>query len=171
MQEKIFDEETAYNTVCALRKEGRKIVFTNGCFDILHIGHIRFLQNAKELGGFLIVAMNSDSSIKKIKGRDRPIIPQEERSEVIAALGCVDLVFIFEDTNLDRILNLFKPEIYVKGGDYVLSPKDATPSRPAIVQSERNIVESYGGRIAIIPGFDNASTTNIITRIKKGNLQ
>ncbi|MFA5992835.1 MAG: D-glycero-beta-D-manno-heptose 1-phosphate adenylyltransferase [Candidatus Pacearchaeota archaeon] len=135
----------------------KKVVWTNGCFDILHVGHIRYLQKAKACGDLLIVGINSDSSIREIKGPSRPIVSESERAELIAALECVDKVIIFSEAHPTKYLEELKPEVYAKGGDYNLD---------TINQDERKIVESYNGKIAILPAETNSSTTNIISKIK-----
>lgn len=135
----------------------KKIVWTKGCFDILHVGHIRYLQKAKDCGDLLIVGINSDSSIKEIKGPTRPIVPEDERAELIGALGCVDQIIIFSETHPTKYLQELKPDVYAKGGDYNLN---------TINQDERKIVEDYGGEIVILPAETNNSTTNIISKIK-----
>ena len=164
-KEKIRTIEEMKTILRDLEKDKKKYILTNGCFDILHLGHIRYLQKAKEIGDILIVAINSDSSVKKNKGPDRPILPQNERAEILSSLECVDYIFIFDDIKLDTVLENIKPLLYAKGGDYVLEPVDATPKRPAIVQSERKIIERYGGKIIIIPSEKEISTTNIIDSI------
>lgn len=141
-----------------LRGEGKRVVWTNGCFDILHVGHISYLQRAAALGDLLVVGLNSDASVRKLKGPDRPIIDEMERAFVLSALECVGLVTIFDnETPLDLIKQL-KPDIYAKGGDYTID---------TIVQPERRAVESYGGKIAILPAVAGRSTTSIISRIAK----
>jgi len=149
----------------SFEQKKKKYILTNGCFDILHLGHIRYLQRAKEFANTLIVALNSDTSVKTIKGNDRPLLPEMERAEILASLECVDYVFIFDDPKLDSVLSALRPIMYAKGGDYVLDPKDAKPGKPAIVQSEREIIDSYGGKIVIIPSEKDVSTTNIIQSI------
>ncbi len=133
-----------------------KIVATNGCFDILHIGHIRSLQKAKSLGNFLIVGLNSDSSIKRLKGDDRPLNNEKERAEVLAAISCIDFVSIFNDDTAENFLEIVKPQIYVKGGEYSI---DILP--------ETKIVKKYNGEIILVPMIPNSSTTNLINKIKK----
>lgn len=136
------------------RRCGRRIVFTNGCFDLLHVGHVRYLQKARDLGDLLILGLNSDDSIRRLKGPRRPLIGQEERAHLMAALKCIDYVVVFdEDTPLD-LIEVLHPHILVKGGDY-------TPE--GVVGKE--LVETYGGRVAIIPFVDGKSTTNIIEKI------
>ena len=137
-----------------LRNEGKEIVFTNGCFDLIHVGHIRYLQEAKKLGDYLIVAVNSDHSVKIIKGDRRPIVPEDERAEVLAALECVDSVVIFQEPDPYQIISLLKPHILVKGGDW---------SEDAIIG--KDVVESIGGRVVRIPMIEGASTSNVIQKI------
>ena len=133
-----------------------KIVATNGCFDILHIGHIRSLQKAKSIGNVLVVGLNSNSSIKKLKGDKRPINNEKERAEVLAALSCIDIVTIFNEETAERFIEIVKPDIYVKGAEY---PLDKLP--------EAKMVNKYGGKIFQIPMVPNSSTTALIERIKK----
>jgi len=141
-----------------LRSEGKRVVWTNGCFDILHIGHISYLQRAAALGDVLVVGLNSDASVRALKGPDRPIIDEMERAFVLSALECVGLVTIFSDESPLDLIEILKPDIYAKGGDYTLD---------TIVQPERRAVESYGGTIAILPAVEGRSTTSIISRIVK----
>lgn len=137
----------------------KTFVFTNGCFDILHPGHIRLLREAKKQGDFLIVALNSDESVRKLKGEGRPIMPLEDRMEVISSLAFVDFVTHFSEDTPERIILELKPQVHVKGGDY--DPNDLTK------MPEARIVKSYGGRIHIVPLLDGKSTTNIIKKAKK----
>ncbi len=139
-----------------LKNKGLKIVATNGCFDILHIGHIRNLQKAKTMGDTLIVGVNSDSSVKKLKGEDRPLNNENNRAEVLAALSCVDIVTIFNNLTAEQFLEQVKPNIYIKGGEYDL---DSLP--------EAVLVRKYGGSVISIPMVEGSSTTNIIEKIKK----
>ena len=132
------------------------IVATNGCFDILHIGHIRSLQKAKTFGDILVVGINSDSSVKKIKGEDRPLNNENDRAEILAALACVDMVSIFNEFTAEKFLETLKPNIYVKGGEYDL---DNLP--------EAKIVQKYGGKTLTIPMIPESSTTKLIDKIKK----
>jgi rfaE bifunctional protein nucleotidyltransferase chain/domain len=137
-----------------LRERGRKLVFTNGCFDILHVGHVRYLNQARALGDALVVAINSDRSVRKIKGESRPIVPESERAEVLAALSCVDYVFIFDDPTPKRIIDAIVPDVLVKGADWSLSE---------IVG--RDTVENAGGVVLNVPLVEGSSTTSIIQRI------
>lgn len=142
--------------------QGRTVVFTNGCFDILHIGHVRYLQDARALGDLLVVGVNSDDSVRRLKGPDRPVVPEFERVEILAALQCVDYVTIFaEDTPVELILTV-KPDIHVKGGDY--RPEDLP---------EADAVLSVGGRIQIVPytstETEGRSTTTLIGKIVRNH--
>ena len=136
------------------KQEGKKIVFTNGCYDLLHIGHIRCFKEAKKLGDILVVALNSDCSVRALKGPPRPIVPQEERAEILAALECVDYVTIFDQDNPREMISLLKPDILVKGGDWTVD---------TIVG--RDIVESYGGKVFSLPLVAGVSTTAMVNAI------
>jgi len=134
------------------RKKGRKVVFANGCFDILHVGHIRYLKEAKELGDMLIVAINSDSSAKKLKGNGRPVT---ERAEIVAAIEYVDYVTIFNEPDVSSLLLTLKPDIHAKGTDYT---ENSVP--------EVDTVRAYGGSVAITGDKKERSSTNLISNIK-----
>jgi len=146
--------------VSLLKRKGKQIVFTNGCFDILHIGHVQYLEKAKVLGDVLVLALNSDASVRSIKGPLRPVVPQEERAYVMASLEVVDYVTIFDEDTPLALIEYIEPDILVKGGDW---------SRDTVVGAES--VEQRGGRVVIIPqvsetATDNpASTTSVIERI------
>ena len=135
-------------------RENKTIVFTNGCFDILHIGHIKLLQFAKSSGDILILGLNSDSSIKRLKGDKRPIVCQEDRAEVLSALECVDFISIFEEDTPCELISLLKPDIHVKGGDYDVNKIP-----------EANVIRSYGGKILRFEYIPNHSSTGIIEKI------
>jgi len=156
MSGKIKTREELKLTVSKARRQGKKIVTTNGCFDILHVGHLRYLQKAKEQGDILIVAINSDESVRAIKGDKRPLIPEDERAEILAALECVDYVMIFPELAPIQFLHDLRPDIHVKGGDYKLDQV-----------IERETVESLGGEMRIIPGAPGKSTSNLIEIIIK----
>jgi rfaE bifunctional protein nucleotidyltransferase chain/domain len=141
-------------TVDRLKREGKKVVFTNGCFDILHAGHTRYLREAKKLGDALILALNSDSSVRSIKGPMRPIVPEAERAEVVASLDSVDYVTVFDEMTPLELIEFLQPDVIVKGGDW--AEKD-------IVGAET--VRKWGGRVAIMPEIEGASTTNIIDKV------
>jgi D-beta-D-heptose 7-phosphate kinase/D-beta-D-heptose 1-phosphate adenosyltransferase len=142
-----------------LRAEGKKIVFTNGVFDLLHPGHVRYLQHARALGDALIVGINSDRSVRAVKGPDRPITPEAERAEILAALACVDAVAIFEEETPYEIISAIAPEVLVKGADW---------AENAIVG--RDIVEARGGRVVRASIEDGYSTTSIVARIRGSRL-
>jgi len=141
-------------TVEAIRKTGGKVVFTNGCFDILHVGHVRYLKDAKALGDYLVIALNSDRSVKGLKGSKRPIVPQTERAEVLASLGSVDFVTIFDEPDPYNVINELKPDFLVKGGDW---------GEGEIIGSD--IVENNGGKVLRIPFVEGSSSTNIVETI------
>lgn len=141
-----------------LRADGKSVAWTNGCFDILHAGHVLYLERAAREGDVLVVGMNDDASVKKVKGRDRPIVPEDERAIILCGLSSVDFVLPFSQSDTVSILEALRPEVYVKGGDYTLE---------TINQDERRLVEGYGGRIALFPGVEGQSTTAIIERIAK----
>ena len=136
------------------KRKGRKIVFTNGCFDILHAGHVRYLKKAKSLGDMLVLGLNSDSSVRNIKGKGRPIVNQKDRAEVVSSLSPVDYVVIFNEPTPIKLIEAVKPGILVKGADW---------KRGKIVGE--NFMKSYGGRVARIRLFEGRSTTGIIKRI------
>ena len=139
-----------------LKNKNKKIVTTNGIFDILHIGHIRYLQEAKKLGNVLIVAVNSDSSTRQIKGPKRPLNSEKDRAEALASLECVDYIAIFNEKNPIRVLARIKPDIHVKGGDYNISQL-----------TEKDIVEKNKGKVVLIPKVEGYSTTDLIKKIVK----
>ena len=139
-----------------LKKEGKKVVFTNGCFDILHVGHVKYLEEAKKLGDMLIVGVNSNESVRLLKGKGRPIMPEEERAEIVAALECVDYTVIFYETNPENLIAKFKPDIHVKGGDYAITEIPET-----------KLVESFGGKTVILKEIEGKSTSAIIQKILK----
>jgi D-beta-D-heptose 7-phosphate kinase/D-beta-D-heptose 1-phosphate adenosyltransferase len=141
-----------------LKRRGKRIVWTNGVFDLLHAGHVSYLQRASAEGDVLVVGINSDESVKRVKGADRPLVCAEERAQVLSALACVDYVTVFDDDNTCRMLDRLKPDVYVKGGDYTVE---------TIQQDERRLVEQYGGQISIVPGVEGRSTTGLIQRMKK----
>jgi D-glycero-beta-D-manno-heptose 1-phosphate adenylyltransferase len=139
-----------------LGRQGRRVVFTNGCFDLLHPGHIRYLQEARRLGDALIVALNSDRSVRELKGEKRPILDQNERSEVMAALSCVDYVTIFDESTPREIIVALLPDVLVKGGDWDID---------RIVG--RDEVEAAGGKVLSLPFVEGCSTSDVIERIAR----
>jgi D-beta-D-heptose 7-phosphate kinase/D-beta-D-heptose 1-phosphate adenosyltransferase len=142
-----------------MKQDGKKVVWTNGCFDILHVGHISYLIRARQEGDALVVGLNTDASVRAIKGNDRPVINEKDRAVVLSALACVDAIVLFSDPSPKGIIEKLQPDVYAKGGDYTVD---------TINQDERKLVEGYGGRIAIIPGTEAHSTTSIIDKITKG---
>lgn len=154
IEKKIVAFSRAKALALRLRAKGKRIVFTNGCFDILHAGHVKYLGKAKSLGDLLILGLNSDRSVKKIKGPSRPIVSQRDRAVVIASLGFIDYVIIFGDTTPLRLIKAIRPHILVKGADWKIGK---------IVGAD--FVKSYGGRIVTIPLVKGRSTTGLIRRI------
>jgi len=142
------------------KRKGRKVVWTNGCFDILHLGHAKYLKKAKEFGDVLIVGLNSDDSIKKIKGPNRPINNENDRAVLLSMLKPVDYVLIFSEQDCCTQLKELRPDFYVKGGDYTIE---------TINQKERKIIESYGGKVKLVPIVNGKSTTLTIDKIKNNH--
>ncbi len=191
----VLDETTLAAQVAERQAAGQRAVFTNGVFDLLHIGHARYLQRARSLGDFLIVGVNSDASTRRLKGPTRPLVPEAERTELVAALACVDYVTIFGDATAERLLGIVRPAVYVKGGDYagadaasrardvVLEPEELRRVLAGEVGAggdraelaglaglgerlpEARTVASYGGRLALLAYLPEHSTTELIERI------
>ena len=151
---KICTRESLKDKIDQLRKEGKKIVFTNGCFDVLHVGHTRYLREAKRSGDILILALNSDESVRTLKGDKRPLIPEAERADVVASLESVDFVTIFHELTPMTLIEFIKPDVLIKGGDW---EKEQVVGRKS--------VKRWGGRVVIIPEIKGSSTTNIIEKI------
>ena len=157
MMEKVFIPDVLSETLRLKQKQGKKIVFTNGCFDLLHIGHIRYLQSARDLGDLLVVAVNSDESVRSLnKGQGRPINPVNQRMEVLAALACVDYIVRFDESTPLHIIETLQPDILVKGGDWTID---------RIVG--KDTIEKQGGIVTSIPLIPGVSTSLIIERIQK----
>ncbi len=154
MKNKIVDLDTLLKIRERAKKEKKKVIFTNGCFDILHRGHIEYLEEAKKLGDILIVGLNSDESVKKIKGERRPIVPEEDRAFVLSALGCVDYVCIFDQETPEQLIKNLVPDVLIKGGDW---------EKENIVGKE--IVEESGGEVFTIQEIEGKSTKKIIQTI------
>ena len=152
--QKIKSLEAIIRLRADLRESGKRLVFTNGCFDILHVGHVRYLNQARALGDRLVVALNSDRSVRQIKGESRPIVPEMERAEVLAALACVDYLFFFDDLTPQRIIDAVVPDVLVKGSDWELSNVVG-----------RETVERAGGAVLTVPIVEGASTTGIIHKV------
>jgi rfaE bifunctional protein nucleotidyltransferase chain/domain len=143
----------------AQRAAGRRVVATNGCFDLLHLGHVTYLEAARNLGDALLVAVNNDASVRAIKGPGRPLNPEGDRAAVLAALESVDAVYVFPEPDALAFLRRARPDVYAKGGDYTLD---------TINQVERRFVESYGGRVAVVGGVPGRSTTLLAQRLAGG---
>ena len=154
---RVFTWEQAGAVVKAARADGQRVVFTNGVFDLLHPGHVRYLQHARSLGDMLIVGLNADASVRRNKGPGRPITPQHERAEVLAALDCVDAVVIFDQDTPAEIVRRIQPDILVKGADW-----------PADQIVGRDTVEARGGRVVLVPVEPGHSTSSILERIRGG---
>ena len=155
---KILTLKQAARWTTAARRQGQRIVATNGCFDLLHFGHVSYLQRAKKLGDVLVIGLNSDLSVRQLKGAHRPLVPQKQRAAVLAALTCVDAVVIFPQVRAHRFLAAVRPDIYVKGGDY----------RPeTLVGRERAVLTAVGSKIRILPFVKGFSTTRLIQKIRQ----
>jgi len=154
---KDFSRSALIDHVAAWRRQGRSVVFTNGCFDLLHLGHVALLREAAKCGDKLVLAINSDASVRRLKGEDRPLVPQSDRAALLAALDCVDAVVVFdEDTPLETI-EAIRPDVLVKGQDY----------QPHQVVG-RELVESWGGRLELVPLLPEHSTSALVDRILNG---
>lgn len=154
MRQKIITLEEAVTLTKAAKCQGKKVVLANGCFDLLHVGHIRYLLGAKEEGDILLVAINGDEAVRLLKGSNRPLMPAGERTEIVAAIECVDYVLIFEQTRVDLILATLQPDVHAKGTDYT-----------AETVPERETVRSYGGRVAIVGDPKDHSTSEFLAKI------
>jgi len=140
----------------AMQAEGRRLVLTNGCFDLLHVGHVRYLQWARDLGDALVIAVNSDASVRTLKGPSRPINTEGDRAEVLAALGSVDFVTTFSSPRVTEVIEAIRPHVYAKGGDYTIETLDA---------GERAALEAAGTEIRILPLVPGKSTTGIVNKL------
>jgi rfaE bifunctional protein nucleotidyltransferase chain/domain len=158
LKRKIKTQEDLGRLLTQEKASGKRIVFTNGCFDLLHAGHVHYLEAAKSLGDILVVAINSDRSVRGLKGPSRPINSEQQRAEVLAALASVDYVTLFDEPDPHRLISILKPNILVKGGDW-------TPETTI----GRDIVEGEGGTVIVIPYVEGVSTTEIIDRIQRGS--
>lgn len=150
----VLSREELKHRVAAAKAEGARIVFANGCFDVLHVGHVRYLAGARELGDVLIVGINSDEQVAIQKGAGRPVLPASERAEIVAALESVTYVTIFDEPTVEELLLTLKPDVHAKGTDYTT---DTVP--------ERDVVRSYGGQVAIVGDPKDHSTSEIIARL------
>ncbi len=155
---KILPWDALLSERARLRAEGKTVVWSNGCFDLLHVGHVRSLNSARACGDVLVVGVNSDSSVRQIKGPTRPIIPARERAIMLAALECVDYVIIFDESTPEVALARLKPDVHCKGAEY--APPNGKPV------PEAGVVTSYGGRIEYLPLVPDISTTDLVSRIR-----
>lgn len=152
----LIEKENLSDLIKKLRSENKKIVTTNGCFDLLHVGHVRYLQKSKSFGDILIVMLNSDMSVKRLKGDSRPLNNEQDRAEILCALSCVDYVVIFEEDTPRDLLDIIKPDIHTKGGDYTL---ETLPEADVIIKN--NI------KLELITFVEGKSTTNLINKMNK----
>jgi D-glycero-beta-D-manno-heptose 1-phosphate adenylyltransferase len=158
VKEKILSLEQLATKSRQLRSTGKRVVATNGCFDILHVGHVRYLAAARKLGDMLVVGLNGDNSVRQLKGEGRPVNPEQDRAEVLAALESVDYVTIFPELRATNFLSAAQPSIYAKGGDYTADTLDP---------EERAVLAKFGTKIEIIPFEQGYSTSQLLTRIGK----
>ncbi len=154
---RILDRNRVIARVAIARKNGARIVFANGCFDLLHVGHVRYLEAARALGDLLIVAINSDEQVRVLKGDSRPFMPERERAEIVASIRAVDIVTIFHEPTVEELLRVIRPDIHAKGTDYT---EDTVP--------EKDVVRSYGGRVAIVGDPKDHSTSEMVGRVVIG---
>ena len=150
----ILSREELITRINAERENGARVVLTNGCFDVLHVGHVRYLAGARALGNVLVVGVNSDEQVARLKGPGRPVLPENERAELVAALESVSYVTVFNEPTVEELLLALKPDIHAKGTDYT---EDSVP--------ERDVVRSYGGRVAIVGDPKDHSTSAILARL------
>ena len=150
-QEKIYTRKELATKLEHLRSNGKVVVTTNGCFDVLHLGHLRYLQAARKLGDCLVVAINSDASVRQLKGQNRPLVPEDERAEMLTGLACVDYVVIFPELTPVDLLSELKPNIHIKGGNYKMEQL-----------VERDTVEANGGKVIVGLNVPGKSTTDLI---------
>lgn len=155
-QSRIVERSDLIKIVEKERREGKRIVFANGCFDVLHVGHVRYLEAAKALGDLLIVGINSDEQARRLKGEGRPLMPQDQRAEIISSIEAVDLVTIFDEPTVAQLLLALRPDIHAKGTDYT---EDSVP--------ERDVVRSFGGRVAIVGDPKDHSSSEMIEQVSR----
>ena len=151
----VLSREELIQRVASVRESGARIVFANGCFDVLHVGHIRYLDGARQLGDLLVVGVNSDEQVAIQKGAGRPVMPATERAEIVAALESVDYVTIFDEPTVEQLLLALKPDVHAKGTDYTV---DTVP--------ERDVVRAYGGRVAVVGDPKDHSTRDLLARLR-----
>lgn len=151
---RVLDRNRLIARVAIARKNGARIVLTNGCFDLLHVGHVRHFEGARALGDLLIVGINSDEQVRNLKGEGRPFMPERERAEIIAGLRAVDIVTIFQEPTVEELIRAIRPDVHAKGTDYT---EETVP--------ERDVVRSYGGRVAIVGDPKDHSTTEMVRNV------
>jgi rfaE bifunctional protein nucleotidyltransferase chain/domain len=159
-ERKIMSVQELAEESARLRAAGKRVVFTNGCFDLLHVGHVRYLQAARERGDVLVVALNGDGSVRALKGPERPINPEADRAEVLAALGCVDYVTLFHTPRVTEVIRSVRPHVYVKGGDYTPDSLDA---------EERGAMREVGAEVEILALVPGKSTTAVVRKLAMGS--
>ncbi|MEO6890287.1 MAG: adenylyltransferase/cytidyltransferase family protein [Ktedonobacteraceae bacterium] len=163
-RQKILNRDTLAAEVRCRQEAGERGVFTNGCFDLLHLGHVRYLTEARSLGNFLVLGLNSDASVRVLKGSGRPLVPESERAEILAALACIDYVTVFSEPTANALVALLQPTVYVKGADYA-GATNGTPDLERL--PEARVVQQYGGSVRLIPYLAHHSTSELITAIKQ----
>jgi len=163
-RQKILSHEELAVEVHHRQQAGECGVFTNGCFDLLHLGHVRYLEQARRLGDFLVMGLNSDESVRRLKGAGRPLVPEQERAEILAALTCIDYVTIFGEPTAGPLIDLLRPAIYVKGGDYT-GAQSGVPDTTRLPEAKN--VQAYGGIVRLIAYLPYHSTTELIEKIKR----
>ncbi len=161
---KYYTREELATEVRRRQEAGQRGIFTNGCFDLLHLGHVRYLQEARRRGDFLVLALNSDASTRRLKGPNRPYVPELERAEIMAALTCIDYVTIFDEPTAGPLVALLQPSIYIKGGDYANDGQGGMPDLSRL--PEASVVQEYGGSVQLIPYLPRHSTTALIAKIR-----
>ncbi len=155
-REKVVDRATAVAKVAEARRAGKRVVFTNGCFDLMHVGHVRYLAAARAAGDLLVVAINADESVHRLKGPERPLVPEAARAEVLAALAAVDYVTVFAEDTPAEVIAALLPDVLVKGADW--APDQVVG---------RETVEAHGGRVELVPVVEGFSTTALVDRIRR----
>jgi rfaE bifunctional protein nucleotidyltransferase chain/domain len=157
---RIVERSRLITIVAAARRAGKRIVMANGCFDVLHVGHVRYLEAAKALGDLLVVGINSDTQARRLKGEGRPLLPQDQRAEIVSSIDAVDLVTIFDEPTVAQLLLALKPDVHAKGTDYT---EDSVP--------ERDVVRSFGGRVAIVGDPKDHSSSQMIEKLAVSSKQ
>jgi len=164
MKQKIYERNALAEEVRRRQRAGERAVLTNGCFDLLHLGHVYYLSEARTLGDFLILGLNNDEGVLYLKGPGRPLVPEQERAELLAALSCIDYVTIFAEPTAGPLVELLQPAVYVKGGDYA-NAQGGEPDTTRL--PEAKVAQEYGGIVRLIPYLANHSTTELIAAIQR----